>query len=193
LINYPIGKRAMISDSDNLQTRTVLTPIVNARGQVICTESHQSYFFVESPGEVGLALTMMAIPGGTFAMGAPSDEPRRLDNEGPVHVVAVPPFFMGETPVTQAQWRFVAGLVPVERDLHPNPSKFKGEDRPVEQVTWAEAGEFCARLSQYTGRDYRLPSEAEWEYACRAGTTTPFCFGETLNRDLANYGSGFHR
>jgi formylglycine-generating enzyme required for sulfatase activity len=72
-------------------------------------------------------------------------------------------------------------------DLNPDPSDFKGEKRPVEQVSWNEAVEFCARLSRKTKRMYRLPSEAEWEYACRAGTTTPFHFGETITTDLANY------
>jgi formylglycine-generating enzyme required for sulfatase activity len=68
-----------------------------------------------------------------------------------------------------------------------DPSRFKGDNRPVEQVSWEDAVEFCDRLSQHTKREYRLPSEAEWEYACRARTTTPFHFGETIATDLANY------
>jgi formylglycine-generating enzyme required for sulfatase activity len=75
----------------------------------------------------------------------------------------------------------------VERELELDPSRFKGDDRPVEKITWYDAVEFCARLSQHTGRDYRLPTEAEWEYACRGGTTTPFHFGETITSDLVNY------
>ncbi|MGC8715225.1 MAG: formylglycine-generating enzyme family protein, partial [Leptodesmis sp.] len=75
----------------------------------------------------------------------------------------------------------------MNRPLDPDLSSFKGENRPVEKVCWYGAIEFCDRLSQYTGRPYRLPSEAEWEYACRAGTTTPFHFGETITTDLANY------
>ncbi|KYC37040.1 hypothetical protein WA1_46220 [Scytonema hofmannii PCC 7110] len=71
--------------------------------------------------------------------------------------------------------------------LNPDPSYFKGAKRPVECVSWDDAVEFCARLSQKTGKPYRLPSESEWEYACRAGTTTPFYFGETISTDLANY------
>jgi formylglycine-generating enzyme required for sulfatase activity len=94
---------------------------------------------------------------------------------------------MAKYPITQAQWRQVAGLPPVERSLDPDPSNFKGDNRPVERVSWEEAVEFCDRLSRLTGREYRLPSEAEWEYACRAGTTTPFHVGETLTTDLANY------
>ncbi len=91
--------------------------------------------------------------------------------------------------VTQAQWRVVASTFPkVNRDLNPDPSHFKGDNLPVEQVSWDDAVEFCLRLSQKTERKYRLPSEAEWEYACRAGTNTPFAFGETITIDLANYG-----
>ena len=81
----------------------------------------------------------------------------------------------------------MAGLPQVEQDLNPDPSNFKGDNRPVEKISWDDAVEFCARLSQLTGRNYRLPSEAEWEYAGRAGTTTPFHFGETIIPDLANY------
>ena len=72
-----------------------------------------------------------------------------------------------------------------------NPSCFKGSNRPVEKVRWYNAVAFCKRLSQKTGKTYRLPSEAEWEYACRAGTTTPFHFGETITTDLANYGGDY--
>ena len=84
----------------------------------------------------------------------------------------------------------MATLPKVNRDLEPDPSEFKGSDRPVECVSWWDAVEFCDRLNrlfQKTGRQYRLPSEAEWEYACRAGTKTPFYFGETITTDLANY------
>ncbi len=98
---------------------------------------------------------------------------------------------MGKFEVTQAQWRAVAGLPKVNRDLNANPSNFKGDDLPVEQVSWEEAVEFCARLTNKTGKTYRLPSEAEWEYACRAGTTTPFAFGETITPELVNYGGNY--
>ncbi len=94
---------------------------------------------------------------------------------------------MGKYPVTQAQWQAVAALPKIYYPLNPNPSKFKGANLPVEQVSWWDVVEFCARLSKKAGRQYRLPSEAEWEYACRAGTTTPFHFGETITADLANY------
>ena len=92
---------------------------------------------------------------------------------------------MGKYPITQAQWRAVAALPQVTISLNPDPSNFKGDSRPVEEVSWHEAVEFCQRISSFTGHQYRLPSEAEWEYACRAGTTTPFHFGETLTPQLA--------
>ncbi len=145
--------------------------------------------FVEPLLAVGdaLPLHMVIVPGGTFLMGSPDDEPEREEREGPQHEVTVPAFFMGRYPVTQAQWQAVAALPQVERERAPDPSRFKGDNRPVESVTWYDAVEFCARLSVHTGRQYRLPAEAEWEYACRAGTTTPFYFGKTLTTDVANY------
>ena len=134
-----------------------------------------------------LGLEMVAISGGTFKMGSPESEFGRYDNESPQHKVTLDSFFMGRYPVTQAQWRAVAALPQIERKLDPNPSSFKGDDRPVERVSWDDAVEFCARLSAHTGREYRLPSEAEWEYACRAGTETPFYFGEMITTEVANY------
>lgn len=138
-----------------------------------------------------LGLEMLSIPPGTFLMGAPEVEPKGLDNERPQHQVTVPAFFMGRYPVTQGQWRVVASYPVVDRDLDPDPSHFKRDDLPVEQVSWDDAVEFCQRLSQRTGTTYRLPSEAEWEYACRAGTQTPFYFGETLTPELANYNGNY--
>jgi formylglycine-generating enzyme required for sulfatase activity len=135
----------------------------------------------------GVELTMVQIPAGSFLMGSPEDEPGRYDNEGPQHQVQLQGFFMGETPITQAQWQVVAGWQKLQRDLNSDPASFKGLHRPVESVLWEDAIEFCQRLSQRFGRTYTLPSEAQWEYACRAGTTTPFHFGVTLTPDLANY------
>ncbi len=144
-------------------------------------------YFTEDLGD-GIGLDMVLIPGGTFLMGSPEDELDRFNDEGPQHQVTVPTFFMGKFSITQAQWRVVAETyAQVNQELDPDPASFKGDNRPVEQVSWQDATEFCARLSQDTGREYRLPSEAEWEYACRAGTTTPFHFGETITTDLANY------
>jgi formylglycine-generating enzyme required for sulfatase activity len=154
----------------------------------------------------GLELTMLRIPSGSFMMGSPEEEMGRKSVEGPQHEVTLGEFLMSRTPITQAQWRAVANWQPRPearetwgRDLNPDPFRFKGKKarllkgeantdlRPVEQVNWHDAMEFCSRLSQRTGRTYSLPSEAQWEYACRAGSTTPFAFGETITTDLANY------
>ena len=135
----------------------------------------------------GVTLEMVPIPGGSFMMGSPEDEVDRYDNEGPQHEVKVASFFMGRYPITQGQWRSVASLPAINCELNPDPSYFEGDNCPVEQVNWYEAVEFCQRLSQHTGQIYTLPSEAQWEYACRAGTNTPFHFGKTITTDLANY------
>ena len=132
-------------------------------------------------------IDLVQIPAGEFLMGSPETEEGRDQDEGPQHHVKVPAFLMGRYPVTQQQWRFVANLDQFERELNPDPAHFKGDKLPVESVSCYEAVEFCERLSRFTNRDYRLPTEAEWEYACRAGTITPFHFGETLSAKYTNY------
>jgi formylglycine-generating enzyme required for sulfatase activity len=157
-----------------------------------------------------LTLTLIEIPAGSFLMGSPPDEPQSSDDEGPQHEVKLASFFISQTPITQAQWREVALWQPLPAEcwgseLNPDPSYFQNrqdkdksdirlfetetntDNRPVEQVSWLDAMEFCNRLSQRTGRSYTLPSEAQWEYACRAGTETQFHFGDTISSDLANY------
>src|SRR5215831_4755805 len=97
---------------------------------------------------------------------------KKTGRAGPQHEVTIShSFYMGKYEVTQLQWRAVSVLPKVSIDLPADPSKFKGDNLPVEQVSWEEAVEFCERLSKATGKTYRLPTEAEWEYACRAGTT----------------------
>jgi formylglycine-generating enzyme required for sulfatase activity len=113
------------------------------------------------------------IPAGEFEMGSPSNEANRDDDEGPVHQVTIKnAYYMGSYEVTQAQWRAVMGS---------NPSYFTGNDNlPVEKVSWDDVQEFVKKLNAKEGTDkYRLPSEAEWEYACRAGTTTRYSFGDS--------------
>ena len=144
---------------------------------------------LEGLGEA-IPLQMLQIPEGPFTMGSAEDEPEREDDEIQ-HEVNVPSFFMARYPVTQAQWRAVAAMPQEKRELKPDPSGFKGDNRPVERVSWYDAVEFCDRLSTHTNRQYRLPSEAEWEYACRAGTTTPFHFGKTLTTEVANYDGNY--
>ncbi|AFZ01321.1 formylglycine-generating enzyme family protein [Calothrix sp. PCC 6303] len=159
---------------------------VNRKGEIIKRVWHKARYFIETL-ENGIELEMVYIPGGNFMMGSPEDEKDSNDWEKPQHQVTVQPFYMGKYQVTQAQWQAVAKLPKIDRDLNPEPSRFKGENHPVECVSWYDAVEFCARLSKATRKEYRLPSEAEWEYACRAGTTTPFHYGETITSELANY------
>ena len=151
-------------------------------------------------------LTMVRMPAGRFQMGSPIEEAEsgRDGDEGPVHGVELEEFLIASTPITQAQWRVVARWEqgPVETwriPLEANPSLFQGDharlhdgepdcsQRPVDAISWDEASEFCRRLSQRTGRHYTLLSEAQWEYACRAGSISPFAFGATLTAELANY------
>ena len=131
----------------------------------------------------GIILEMVAIPSGKFMMGSND----RYDDEQPIHEVTVSSFYMGKYPVTQEQWKAIALLDKIDIDLDPNRSYFKGDKKPVDSVSWNTGVEFCKRLSKLTGKDYRLPSEAEWEYACRAGTTTEYYFGDDLSPSLANY------
>lgn len=153
----------------------------------------QSQGFIEPLLEVGdaIPLHMVLIPQGTFIMGSPENELEREDREGPQHEVSVPAFFMGRYPITQAQWRAVVLLPEVNRRLELEPSQFKGENHPIEQISWHSAVEFCDRLAQHTQRPYRLPSEAEWEYACRAGTQSPFYFGGSITSELVNYDANY--
>ena len=160
--------------------------MVNVQGQETQRQIYQAKYFSEDLAK-DLALDMMLIPTGSFVMGSPKTEKDSTDDERPKHQVNVSAFLIGKYQVTQAQWRVVAAMSKVKRDLDPAPSHFKGDNLPVEQVSWLEAVEFCQRLSRHTGREYRLPSEAEWEYACRAGTDTPFHFGETIAPELVNY------
>ncbi|EAZ90088.1 formylglycine-generating enzyme family protein [Crocosphaera chwakensis] len=211
------------------------TVFVNRRGETIKTQPCEAYYYKEPldfnnldeasensevEGDNNLdgeakptvePITMIYIPEGEFIMGSHSEEKNRDDSESPQHRVKIPPFFMAQTPITQAQWRAIASLPQVERELKPDPSSFKGDNNPVDSINWYDAIEWCARLSVHTGREYRLPSEAEWEYACRGferppvdvpETDTeensinekvypPFHFGDTITDKLANYDASY--
>jgi formylglycine-generating enzyme required for sulfatase activity len=146
----------------------------------------QAEYFIENLAD-GIILEMVSIAAGKFQMGAPQDESESLEDERPQHIVTLNPFCMGKYPITQAQWGVIAKLPKIKRCLKVEPSFFKGDNLPVERVSWHDAQEFCERISRETGRKYRLPSEAEWEYACRAQTSTPFHFGKIITSNLANY------
>jgi formylglycine-generating enzyme required for sulfatase activity len=177
--------------------------ILNERGQEDHRQRGRAQVLVEDLG-AGVTLEMVAVPAGEGMMGtatlersailreylrhgaAPPKASEWTSWELPQHPITVERFWMGQAPITQAQWRQVACFPKVRIDLNPDPAYFKGAMRPVERVSWVEAVEFCDRLSQHTGKHYRLPSEAEWEYACRSGTRTPFHFGATLTSAWAN-------
>jgi formylglycine-generating enzyme required for sulfatase activity len=183
------------------------TANVAASGKVVNRRQEQAWGFTEDLG--GVMLEMVEVPGGEFFMGtsvadattqakecekecertgrSKANCERWVNMETPQHAVHVPNLVMGRYEVTQAQWRAVAKLPKVKIDLSPEPAYFKGSNLPVEQVNWEEAAEFCERLGLKTGRAYRLPTEAEWEYAARAGTTTLFAFGVTITPEIMNY------
>jgi formylglycine-generating enzyme required for sulfatase activity len=132
-----------------------------------------------------IGMNLVYIHLGDFMMGSPDSEKDRFNHEGPQHKVKISRgLWMGIYEVTQAQYQSVMGT---------NPSCFKGDNLPVETVSWDDAVEFCRRLSQKEDKTYRLPTEAEWEYACRAGTTTRFYYGDDLDEsklgEYAWYGS----
>jgi formylglycine-generating enzyme required for sulfatase activity len=180
-----------------LQTFQFETISVDAVGKVVSQREAKVDYFAEP----NLNLDMVSIPGGTYPMGLgraqlalfrsqPSARSLSMDpieTMLPQRFVSLESFFISRYEITQAQWRLVANLPKVARELSRKPSYIEGDQLPVDQVSWEDANEFCIRLTHFTGRRYRLPTEAEWEYACRAGTTSLFHFGDTLAPDLANY------
>ncbi|MBO1067014.1 formylglycine-generating enzyme family protein [Dolichospermum flos-aquae UHCC 0037] len=173
--------RQNTTSPNNLQTFSFEVVTTDATGNITNRRNASAKYFTEDLGN-GVLLEMVEIPGGTFIMGSPASEVGRGSNEGPQRQVTVPGFYMGKYELTQAQYQAIIGT---------NPSRFKGDNLPVEQLSWNDAVEFCKKLSQKTGKNYRLPSEAEWEYACRAGTTTPFYFGESITPELVNYDGNY--
>ncbi|MGB3495247.1 MAG: bifunctional serine/threonine-protein kinase/formylglycine-generating enzyme family protein [Elainellaceae cyanobacterium] len=176
----PTGPGGIPLETTTLSKETVK---LNAQGTIVESRPVQVTMFQEDLSN-GVILKMVEIPAGEFDRGSPSDELDRDDDEGPVLRVSVPRFYMGMFEVTQAQYQAVMGgnNPTVQYDTEPVQP-----DKPVAGVSWQDAAEFCRKLSDSTGRSYRLPSETEWEYACRAEKRTPFYFGETLSTDIANY------
>jgi formylglycine-generating enzyme required for sulfatase activity/CheY-like chemotaxis protein len=227
---FPVEVATIVfEEEEELPKLEFETVFVNKRGEIIETRPCEAYYYDEilDVGAQGLRpqsqipvstsldnhpkskIRMIYIPEGEFWMGSPEDEKDRYKDESPQHKVTVSPFFMSETPITEAQWRFVANLPQEQKELKPNPSS-DGDEHPVSYVSWQDAMEFCARLSRHTGRNYRLSSEAEWEYACRAVTSRgnppvvaptlaewnekynqPFHFGDTITSELANYNASY--
>lgn len=170
---------------------------VDRKGEITKRIQATAEYYSEDLGN-GITLDLVSIPGGKFLMGPDSPDIEKLTGEyyrvkTPQQQVTIKPFFMAKYPITQAQWRAIASRedLQVKNKLELNPSYFKGDNHPVEKVSWNDAVEFCARLSRLTSRQYKLPREAQWEYACRAGTNTSFYFGETITTDLANFNGNY--
>jgi formylglycine-generating enzyme required for sulfatase activity len=161
----------------NLTTYTFETVRVDSNGEIIDRQPSSALCLTETLSE-GVTLDLILIPGGTFKMG----DNRHHPDEQPIHQVTLSPFYMGKYPITQAQYRSIMG---------EHQGFGIGTDYPIEQINWHDALEFCTKLAQQTGKQYRLPSESQWEYACRATTTTAFHFGDTITPDLANYNGDY--
>ena len=165
----------------NTSGSTYATPLSNSPSHSKTVPASQSAtkpnLIQEDLGD-GTTLDLVLIPRGSFFMG----KPKWKD----YHNANVAAFYMGKYPVTQKQWKAVSKFDQVERIMYPFPSKFKGDNLPVEKISWEDAVEFCKRLARHTSKNYRLPSEAEWEYACRAGTETSYSFGESISKEQVN-------
>ncbi|GAA6618621.1 formylglycine-generating enzyme family protein [Scytonema sp. NUACC26] len=183
----PIASRTLSLKSFSFETaKLIRQPRFMRLGSQWVIDRHEqqaNLFYERLEGQV--TLEMVSLPAGNYWMGTVNKEGDY--RERPQHHVTIASFFLSRFPVTQSQWQAIAKTRKVRIELNPDPSNFKGDNLPVEHITWFEAIEFCERLQLQTGKPYRLPSEAEWEYACRAGTKTPFYFGETISPQVASY------
>lgn len=136
-----------------------------------------------------LGIEMVVVQGGSFLMGSSERRPR--SSELPRHEVKISSFLMSKYVITKQQWKVVAKQPQVNRTLKLRSSRRGGNYYPAVEISWHEAVEFCDRLTKISGYDYRLPTEAEWEYACRAGSTTSFHFGDRINKNVAQYDSDY--
>jgi formylglycine-generating enzyme required for sulfatase activity len=155
--------------------------------------------FADCRSEV-LCPRMVVLPAGSFLMGSPSDEPERFDDEGPQRHVAIRSFAVGKFPVTRSQWtafnsatnrtvpKAECAYAPTANPSWKNPGFPQSDDHPVVCITWGDAQDYASWLGRRTGHRYRLLTEAEWEYAARAGTATPFPWGREASHERANYG-----
>lgn len=202
LLNTAAGGAGMtMSASAGALTQLAATPVtgfpalstfafesvtVDRRGHVTGRSVHEARYFTQTLNGSG-SLDMIALDGSLAMVGSTDGDHSAGTYECAPQCVEVESLYLGRTPVTQDQWRAVAALPAISRELVLEPACFTGGKHPVECVSWDDAAEFCKRLSVDSGRNYRLPTEAEWETACRAGTTSAFHVGPTLTSELANY------
>jgi eukaryotic-like serine/threonine-protein kinase len=181
--SQPVSKHVVQSNAAfALETIQFTTVKLDSQGKVIARPTGTAQIYKEDLGN-NVIITMVRIPSGSFMMGSPSTDNEFYGNEKPQHKVNLKEdFYLGQTQVTQAQYQVIMGN---------NPSHFKGAELPVEKVSWLDAKEFCEKLSRKTSKTYSLTSESQWEYACRAGTTTPFSFGDTITTDITNYDGNY--
>jgi formylglycine-generating enzyme required for sulfatase activity len=180
LIQLPAQPKLETFSFNIAQLQIKKSPSGETEAVVVKKSPSQAKRFIEDLGN-GVELEMVAIPSGELMMG---ERKRRMQwikktSHNPLEIAS---FYIGRYPVTQIQYEAVMG---------ENPSCFKGANLPVEEVSPEDAQDFCRRLTEKTKRKYSLPSEDQWEYACRAGTTTPFYFGETISTDVANYNGNY--
>jgi formylglycine-generating enzyme required for sulfatase activity len=155
------------------------SPTIDPQGHIVEQRPGRAQCITETIVP-GVTLELVVVPGGAFRMGALHGQ--GYPDEEPQHFVQLASFWMSKAPITQRVWGAVMGA---------HRGRFSGPDLPVETISWDAAVRFCAKLSKKIGRHYALPSEAQWEYACRAGTNTPFAYGPTLTTDLVNYNGDF--
>lgn len=177
LIQVPLKQKL------NLQTFNFKTVFLDKLGQITSSTLCSAKQFIEDLGK-GVILEMVHIPSGRFLMGAMKNELGFMEDETPPHWVEIKEFFISKYPITQMQWFLVM--------KQGFSCQFHGPNLPVEKVNWFQTLDFCHQLSQKTGKTYHLPTEAEWEYACRANTSTPFYFGETITTEVANYDGNYN-
>jgi formylglycine-generating enzyme required for sulfatase activity len=149
---------------------------LNEKGEILASTRQTAEQHVEDLGN-DIQLEMLVIPSGIFQMGSPPH--LGYSDEQPQHFVTIKSFLLGKSLITQEQWKAIMGRLP--------PCRFKGDNLPVERVSWEDAQRFCQQLSKKCSRAYQLPSESQWEYSCRAGSNTPFSYGETITSDVANF------
>jgi formylglycine-generating enzyme required for sulfatase activity len=187
-VRRPVKLPTSVSPAGAIGNFEYETVTLDENGDVISRPKKQARRFGEDLGN-DVILELVEIPGGEAMIGSSEKEKDREPYEGALRKVKFQSFWMGKYEVTQEQWREVAKFQMVKSPLDPDPSSASDEryKTPVNQVSWDDAVEFCERLSRKTGRSYRLPSEAEWEYAARARTSTPFAFGQTITAAEVNF------